>query len=90
MHQRLSTDGGTVVVEFECETIIFAEEANMISISMQNVCSLPSKLDIPDFIEFIEPHTINCFIETKINYIDIDNITMPEAIRENLNVQSTA
>ena len=50
---------------------------NMISISMLNVCSLPSKLDLPDFIEFIESHTINCFVETKINEIDVDNISIP-------------
>ena len=50
---------------------------NMISISMLNVCSLPSKLDLPDFIEFIESHTINCFVETKINEIDVDNLSIP-------------
>ena len=49
----------------------------MISISMLNVCSLPSKLDLPDFIEFIESHTINCFVETKINEIYVDNISIP-------------
>ena len=50
----------------------------MISISMLNVCSLPSKLDIPDFIE---SHTINYFVGTKMNYIDIDNITIPEVYK---------
>ena len=50
---------------------------NMISISMLNVCSLPSKLDLPGFIEFIESHTINCFVETKINEIDVDNLSIP-------------
>ena len=64
-------DSGTVFVEYE--PIILDEEANMISISMLNVCGLPSKLDIPDFIEFIESHTINCFVEIKINDIDINN-----------------
>ena len=49
----------------------------MISISMLNVCSLPSKLDLPDFIDFIESHTINRFVETKINEIDVDNISIP-------------
>ena len=49
----------------------------MISIAMLNVCSLPSKLDLPDFIDFIESHTINCFVETKINEIDVDNISIP-------------
>ena len=35
------------------------------------------KLDLPDFVEFIESHTINCFVETKINEIDIDNLSIP-------------
>ena len=58
----LCMDSGTVFVDYECEPIILAEEANMISISKLYVCSLPSKLDIPDFIEFIESHTINCYM----------------------------
>ena len=55
---------------------------NMISISMLNVCSLPSKLDLPDFIEFIESHTINCFVETKINEIYVDNLSIPAGYKE--------
>ena len=50
---------------------------NMISISMLNVCSLPSKLDLPNFIQFIESHTGNCFVETKINEIYVDNLSIP-------------
>ena len=49
----------------------------IISISMLNVCSLPSKLDLPDFIEFIESHTINSFVETKMNEIDVDKLSIP-------------
>ena len=45
-----------------------SEDLNM---SMLIVCSISSKLDIPDFTEFIESHIINCFVETKINYQDI-------------------
>ena len=48
-----------------------------LNISMLNVCGLSSKLDIPDFTEFIESHIINCFVETKINYLDIDNLNLP-------------
>ena len=59
---------------------------NMISISMLNVCSLPSKLDLPDFylpdfIECIESHTINCFVETKINEIYVDNLSIPASYK---------
>ena len=50
---------------------------NMISMSMLNVCSLPSKFDLPDFIECIESHTINCFVETNINEIDVANLSIP-------------
>ena len=49
----------------------------MFNISMLNVCSLPSKLDIPDCIELIQYHAINCFVETKINDIDVDNLIIP-------------
>ena len=49
-----------------------------LNISMLNVCGISSKLDIPDFTEFIESHTINCFVETKINYLDIDNLNLPQ------------
>ena len=49
-----------------------------LNISMLNVCGLSSKLDIPDFTEFIESHIINCFVETKINYLDIDNLNLPQ------------
>ena len=44
---------------------------------MLNVCSLPSKLDLPDFIQFIESNTVNCFVETKINEIYVDNLSIP-------------
>ena len=49
-----------------------------LNISMLNVCGLSSKLDIPDFTEFIESHIINCFVETKINYLDFDNLNLPQ------------
>ena len=52
-----------------------SEDLNM---SMLNVCGISSKLDIPHFTEFIESHTINCFVETKINYLDIDNLNLPQ------------
>ena len=44
---------------------------------MLNVCSLSSKLDLPDLIELIESQTINCFVETKMNEIYVDNISIP-------------
>ena len=40
---------------------------DIIIISMLNVCSFSTKLDLPDFIIFIESQTINCFIETKMS-----------------------
>ena len=45
---------------------------------MLNVCGISSKLDMPDFCEFIESHISNCFVETKINYLDIDNLNLPQ------------
>ena len=35
---------------------------------------------MPDFTEFIEPHTINWFVETKINEIDVDNLCIPAGL----------
>ena len=52
-----------------------SEDLNM---SMLNVCGISSKVDIPDFTEFIESHIINCFVETNINYLDIDNLNLPQ------------
>ena len=50
---------------------------------MLNVCSVPSKLGVSDFIE---SHAINCFVETKIEYIVIDiyNVNMPEECKGNI------
>ena len=42
---------------------------------MLNVCILSPKLDVPDFIE---SHTINYYVETKIDYVGINNINIPE------------
>ena len=57
--------------------IIQPKLTRMFNISMLNICSLPSKLDIPDVIEFIQSHAINWFVETKINDIDVDNLIIP-------------
>jgi len=66
----------TETIDNVCK-IIQPKVTKMFNISMLNVCSLPSKLDIPDFIELIQSHAINCFVETKINDIGIDNLSIP-------------
>ena len=64
------------MIDNVCE-IIQPKLTKMFNISMLNVCSLPSKLDIPDFIELIQSHAIACFVETKSNDIDVDNLSIP-------------
>ena len=63
---------------------LLKKEANMISISMQNVCSLPSKLDIPDFIEFIESHTINCFVEMFVCGFNATSGNLYDLVEDNI------
>ena len=60
------------------ENITLNRLSEDLNISMLNVCGISSKLDIPDFTEFIESHIIYCFVETKINYLDIDNLNLPQ------------
>ena len=66
----------TETIDNVCETIQ-RNLTRMFNISILHVCSLPSKLDIADFIELIQSHAINCFVETKINDIDGDILIIP-------------
>ena len=70
----VNCDDPKVIIDYVNMSTI---STKIISISMLNVCSLSSKLDLPDFIEFIESHTINRFLETKMNEIDVDNLSIP-------------
>ena len=65
----------------------FNRLSEYLNISMLNVCGISSKLDIHDFTEFIESHTINCFVETNINYLDIDNLNLPQGYNGKFNRQ---
>ena len=86
MHDYVCVDGcctisydDVITLQSEPDTnITFNRLSEDLNISMLNVCGISSKLDIPDFTEFIESHTINCFVETKINYLDIDNLKLPQ------------
>ena len=86
MHDYVCVDGcctisydDVITLQSEPDTnITFNRLSEDLHISMLNVCGISSKLDIPDFTEFIESHTINCFVETKINYLDIDNLKLPQ------------
>ena len=66
----------TETIDNVCE-MIQPKLTKKFNISMLNICSLPSKLDIPYFIELIQSHAINCFVETKITDIDVDNLSIP-------------
>ena len=68
-----------ITLQFESDkNTTFNRLSEDLNISMLNVCGISSKLDIPVFTEFIESLTINCFVETKINYLDIDNLNLPQ------------
>ena len=51
----------TETIDNVCE-IIQPKLTRMFYISMLNVCSLQSKLDVPDFIQLKQSYVINCFL----------------------------
>lgn len=58
-----------------------------IKIVSLNVCGLCSKLQTPDFLEFINEHDIVCLTETKTDcadVIDVENYTVISKHRSNL------
>ena len=50
-------------------------------IALLNVCGLLIKLDVPEFNDFNKSNSISCVVETKIIYIDVDNLNMPNGYK---------
>ena len=50
-------------------------------IALLNVCGLLMKLDVPELNDLIKSNSISFIVETKINYIDVDNLNMPNGYK---------